>query len=132
MGEGGGGVLLPHTTQTAQQHATSVNTTTTALQPSIPEKQVGGELRSNKLIKLTKLDTATGRQGLGTSHNLSSSTTTSANKTTTTQQRSTESQKVCIKKQIERYKLRGRFKKKKKKKKQRGVLKKKKKKKKKS
>ena len=58
---GRGRVLVHHTTQTAQQHATSVNTTTTALQPSIPEKQVGGELRSNKLIKLTKLDTATGR-----------------------------------------------------------------------
>ena len=98
-GEGGGGVLVPHTTQTAKQHATSANTTTTALQPIIPEKQVGGELRSNKLINLTKLDTG---GDLGTSHN-PSSTTRLANLATTTQQPSTESQKLGIKQQIERY-----------------------------
>ena len=71
------------------------NSTTT----QYSRKQAGGKFRSNKLIKLTKLDTG---GDLGTSHN-PSSTTRLANLATTTQQPSTESQKLGIKQQIERY-----------------------------
>ena len=82
-GGGGGGWYLTEPKQRNNISQYNNNSTTT----QYSRKQAGGKFRSNKLIKLTKLDTG---GDLGTSHN-HSSTTTSVNTTITTQQPCTES-----------------------------------------